>query len=190
MKWLLNAFVICFATSAMATTTHLRLEDEINDETVQPILDGIENAPHGKDDRVVIEINSPGGEVEPGFKLVKAIEHYHAKVVCIVDGTAASMASYLFVGCDVRAMTKRSVLMIHQPGMGDQGQLNELLNAADWMKAYGVAMAEGYALHMKGITAADIIARTFGGREMWLDWREAKKLGAVDVILDKVEDYK
>lgn len=190
MKWLLNAFVLCLATSAFATTTHLRLADEITDESVTPLLDGIENAPHGKDDRIVIEINSPGGEVDPGFKLVKALENYPAKVVCIVDGEADSMASYVFVACDVRAMTKRSIIMIHQPGMGGQGQVNDMLNSADWLKASAAAMAEHYALHMHGITVGELVTRTVGGREIWLDWHDAKKYGAVDIVVDKVGDLK
>ena len=190
MKWLLNAFVLCLSTSALATTTHLALNDEVNEESVTPILEGLENAPHKKDDRVVIEINSPGGEVDAGFKLVKAIERFPAKVVCIVDGEADSMASYIFVACDVRVMTKRSTLMIHQPGMGGQGQINDLTNASDMLRASGYAQAEHYALHMKGITAAEIATRTAGGREIWLDWHDAKKYGAVDIVVDRVEDLK
>jgi ATP-dependent protease ClpP protease subunit len=176
--------------AAYATTTHLHIDDEINEDTVTPLLDGIANAPHGKDDRIVIEIDSPGGEVEYGFKLVKAIERYPGKVVCVVDGEADSMASYIFVSCDVRAMTKRSVMMIHQPGMGGSGQFNDLSNAAEWMRVSGAAMFENYALHMRNITAADLIERTMGGREFWLGWKEAKKYGAVDIVVDRVSDVK
>lgn len=190
MRWLLAALAFCLASPALATTTHLRLMSEISDESVTPIIDGIENAPHGKEDAVVIEINSPGGEVDPGFKLVKAIEAYPSKVLCIVDGEADSMASYVFVSCDVRAMTKRSILMIHQPGMGGQGQVNDLMNAADWLAASGRAASEHYALHMHGITAAELATRTAGGRELWLDWHDAKKYGAVDIVVDKVGDLK
>jgi len=191
MKWLLNAFVICFATSAMATTTHLRLDGEINDESVTPILDGLANAPHKKGDSVLIEINSPGGETDPGFKLMKAIERFPAKVVCVVDGEADSMASYIFVGCDVRAMTKRSVLMIHQPGMeGGGGHLNDWLNAADALTASARAMFEHYSLHMRGMSVGELATRTRGGREIWLSWVDAKRYGAVDIVVDRVEELK
>lgn len=188
MRYALALLVVFACSTASAATTYLHLNDEINEESVTPIIDGIENAPHGKDDRVIIEINSPGGEVDPGFKLVKAIEHYPSRVICVVDGEADSMASYLFVSCDVRAMTKRSVLMIHQPGMGGQGQANDMLNAADWLKASGTALMEHYALRMHGISVADLAARTVGGRELWLDWHDAKKYGAVDIVVDRVSD--
>lgn len=188
MKWLLALWVSCLATTAQAKTTYLRISDEINDESVTPIIDGLENAPHAKGDAVVIEIDSPGGEVEAGFKLVKAIEHYPAKVICVVDGEADSMASYIFVACDVRAMTRRSILMIHQPGMGGGGQVHDLLNAADWLKASGAGMMEHYGLHMHGITVAELASRTAGGRELWFDWKAAQKYGAVDIVVDRVGD--
>lgn len=187
MRWLLTLSVLCLATTAQAKTTYLHLSDEINDESVTPLLDGLENAPHDKGDAVVIEINSPGGEVQPGFKLVKAIEHYPGRVICIVDGEADSMASYLFMSCDQRVMTKRSLLMIHQPAMGIQGPVNDMLNAADWLKASGTALFEHYALHMH-IPAADIAIHCAGGREWYLDWHDAKKYGAVDLVVDRVED--
>lgn len=181
---LLSLFV---CSSAFATTTQLRLNDEINDETVTPLVDAIEAAPADKADAVVLEINSPGGEVDAGFRLVKAIERYAGAVICIVDGEADSMASYILMSCDVRAMTRRSLLMIHQPGAGARGQLNDVQNVADWLAAYSTAEFEQYAAHML-VTAEWLADRCAGGRALWMDWHTAQKYGAVDIVVDRVGD--
>ena len=177
------------ATQANATTTRLRLEGEINEESITPLVDGLSNAPHGKGDVVVIEINSPGGEVDSGFRLVKAIERYPSKVICVVDGEADSMASYVLVSCDVRAMTKRSMVMIHQPAIGGDGpgRINEFDNIIGWLMAEETAMFEHYAGHMH-ITVGELRSRCDGGREFWMDWHGAKKYGAVDMVVDRVAD--
>lgn len=184
---LLNVLVLCFATSAHATTTYLKLEGAIDDESMDALVAAVKEAPEDKGDAIVLEINSPGGEVDAGFKLVKAIERYHAKVVCIVDGEADSMASYIFVGCDVRAMTRRSVLMIHQPSIGGRGQLNDIQNAVDWITALTSAMAEHYAARMR-ISAVELAAKVAGGRTLWMDWHAAQRWGAVDIVVDRVAD--
>lgn len=188
MRYTLAMLFLFACSTASATTTYLHLDGEISDESVTPLVDDLSNAPHDKGDSVVIEINSPGGEVDPGFQLVKSIERYPSRVVCVVDGEADSMASYVLVACDVRAMTKRSLIMIHQPAMGGQGQVNDMLNAADWLRASGTALFEHYALHMHGVTAADVATHCVGGREWWLDWHDAKKYGVVDLVVDRVTD--
>lgn len=187
MRYVLASLLLCLCSTASATTTYLRLEGEIADDVIDPLVDAVNNAPSDRSDAVFIEINSPGGDVDAGFKLVKAIERYPAHVVCAVDGEADSMASYIFVSCDVRAMTRRSVLMIRQPMLGGRGQPNDIANMMDWITALTSSMAEHYAARMH-ISAVELAARVAGGRTLWLDWKAAQKLGAVDIVVDRVAD--
>jgi len=165
------------------------LESEVDDDSVQAVIDVIEKA-NEINNRVILEINSDGGDVEAGFKLAKAIERAKKPVTCVVDGNAYSMGSYVFEACGHRVMTKRSVLMIHETGMQASGHETDLLDAAAWMAATSRAVFEHYAHHIPGLTASDIIAKTSGGRCIWLGWHEAKKLGAVDSVVDSVADVK
>lgn len=188
MRIALAFLAIAYCSTASAETTYLRLSGEIDDVSASTLVTAIEAAPHNKGDAIVIEINSPGGEVDPGFSIVKAIERYPAHVVCVVDGEADSMASYIYVSCDVRAMTRRSVMMIHQPALGMRGQLNDVQNALDWIAALTSSMMEHYALRMHGITAVELAAKVAGGRTLWMDWKAAQRYGAVDIVIDRVAD--
>ena len=187
MRIVLALLALLASTAANAKTTHLRLSAEIDDNVADDLVTAIADAPSAKGDAIVIEFNSPGGEVDSGFRIAKAIERYPRHVACIIDGEADSMASYVFESCDTRAMTKRSLIMIHQPGMRGFGQINDIQNAVDWLRASGTALFSHYAMHMR-ISIDDLMNRTAGGREMWLDWKDAKRFGAVDIVVDRVED--
>jgi ATP-dependent Clp endopeptidase proteolytic subunit ClpP len=58
-------------------------------------------------------INSPGGEVYEGLAILNALRAHPAKVVAVVQGIAASAASFIAAGADELVMMKNSELMIH-----------------------------------------------------------------------------
>lgn len=198
--WLLTVLASCLATSAEAAPPKAiqkqlvmlaYLETEVSDVSVQPVIDTIVKA----DDignRVVIEINTGGGEIEAGFRLVKAIERAKRPVTCIVDGSADSMGSYIFESCARRVMTKRSILMIHEAGIESANGThpNDYQDMASELSTHSRAMFEHYSRRIPGLTVDEIAQRTSGGRCIWLGWRDAKKLGAVDIVIDKVEELK
>ena len=72
-------------------------------------------------DRLVL-IDSPGGDVDAGKKimdsLVKEQEH-GTKLVCLVFGTAASMAFNILSHCDVRVSTKQATFLFHHCALSD-----------------------------------------------------------------------
>jgi len=66
-------------------------------------------------DRVII-IDSPGGVVEIGEKIVQAMEiekSMGVREICVVRGRADSMAFNILSHCDVRLATPGSALMFH-----------------------------------------------------------------------------
>jgi ATP-dependent protease ClpP protease subunit len=109
-------------------------------------------------------------------------------VVCVVDGKAMSMAFYILQTCDVRLMTKRSYLMVHQPiaqGIEDS-QPVPLENRLRRLQAIDNAMMQQYVKRMK-ISAKELRARIDGGREYYLNSDDAVKAGAVDGVVESVE---
>jgi ATP-dependent Clp endopeptidase proteolytic subunit ClpP len=64
-------------------------------------------------DEIHLHINSPGGDVFDGIAILNALRSHRAHVVAIVDGIAASAASFIAVGADELVMAKNSELMIH-----------------------------------------------------------------------------
>lgn len=64
-------------------------------------------------DHINLHINSPGGEVFDGLAILNSLRAHPAKVTAVVDGIAASAASFIAVGVDETVMARNSQLMIH-----------------------------------------------------------------------------
>lgn len=60
-----------------------------------------------------LHINSPGGEVFEAVAILNQLRQHRARVVAIVDGIAASAASFLAAGADETIMAPNSTLMVH-----------------------------------------------------------------------------
>lgn len=65
-------------------------------------------------DNVYIHINSPGGSVTSSLALYDFIKTFPVAVVGIVEGIAASGASVLLCGCQLREMTESSSVLVHE----------------------------------------------------------------------------
>lgn len=71
-------------------------------------------------DRLIL-INSPGGQVDAGVRMIRLIElekSQGVRVVCIVTGEASSMAFNILTHCDVRLATQRSYAVVHKIAVG------------------------------------------------------------------------
>lgn len=137
---------------------------------------------------IVIEWNTPGGSVGAGIHLSKAIEQSPVPVVCVVDGMSASMGFYLLQSCQVRMMTKRSMLMAHQPalsGGSEGGREEDFQTMADLMKALTIAMIE-HMIHRMNVPFEVMEKKIMGGKQWWMNWKEALATGAIDCTASDV----
>jgi ATP-dependent protease ClpP protease subunit len=134
----------------------------------------------------VIYIDSPGGSVDAGLKLVdvmRTAQRNGTKVTCIVDGWAASMAGYILQACDARYMTKQSAVMFHTvsvsfaPG-GNQWDVERF---AQRMREINKVLAIFIAGRLR-IPLAEYEDRVTD-RDWWLGYEEALNVGAVDGVL-------
>jgi ATP-dependent protease ClpP protease subunit len=109
----LVSFVLAASLSASPSSEVL---GPIFEETVAPHVVRLNAAKRGR--TVLIRINSPGGQVDAGLELAKAIATAHrrgVKVVCEVENFAASMAANLFQVCPIRRMRADARLLFHEP---------------------------------------------------------------------------
>lgn len=67
---------------------------------------------------ITLYISSPGGEVTSGLAVYDYMMLMKAPVRTVCIGTAASMASILFLGGRRREMMKHTKIMIHDPSFG------------------------------------------------------------------------
>lgn len=164
-------------------------DTDVNQDSVDETIKILAQLTEQKAEAIIIEWNTPGGSVDDGFRLAKAIESSPVPIVCVVDGHSASMGAYLLQSCHVRIMTKRSILMLHEPAMGGNfhGQPTEWRSIADWLKAMSKAMCEHMA-RRTAVTPAQIEDKIRGGAMWWMAWEEAKSLRFVDFAVDSVSD--
>jgi ATP-dependent Clp protease, protease subunit len=159
---------------------HVVFDVPVSDASADRLIALIEGADQRKLEGLVIEINTPGGSVESGRLISRAIESAVTPIYCLVDGDAASMGMYILQSCPQRLMTKRSMLMAHNPSAGVQGQEQDFLNVAAMLKATGDALGE-HVCHRMLLEPKDCRSR-FDGKEWWLGYDEALKVGAIDRV--------
>ncbi len=105
-------------TSTEGETATLRLYDPIDSwggewgvsaKEFAAALDALSPDVH----EIRLHINSPGGEVFEGIAIMNLLRGHSARVVAVVDGIAASAASFLACSADEVVMGRNSQLMIH-----------------------------------------------------------------------------
>jgi len=138
-KYLLFLTTFLFSNSQtiiLEKDKYISLIGSIDEEVANKFIKNIsEIAQNTKD--LMIYINSPGGSVTEGEKIINQIEFYKKndyKINCIALN-AFSMAFYVFQSCDVRYITNISKLMSHKMILSMFGvQLQNLLNYLDMVK--------------------------------------------------------
>ena len=112
------------------------LGDEIDDHvanTVVAQLLHLESADPDKD--ISLYINSPGGSVTAGLAILDTMNFIKCDVSTICLGECASMAAVLLSAGTKgkRLCLPNSMVLIHQPSGGAQGQQTEIQIVADFM---------------------------------------------------------
>lgn len=100
---------------SLDTQKVLRLKGQLTGESLPGYQSQLSATIFLKGQRVVL-INSPGGSVAVGQKILDQLNLERlmgTKIICVVDGLAASMAFEILTTCDVRLATDRSILLFH-----------------------------------------------------------------------------
>lgn len=124
-------------------------------------------------------INSPGGEVFEGIAIVNALRSHPARVVAVVEGLAASAASFLAVAVDELVMAKNSELMIHDAWGVCVGNAEDMRDLAEDLDRLSNNIASIYADKAGGDLAT---WRAAMERETWYSAQEALEAGLADRI--------
>lgn len=132
---------------------------------------------------LVIEIRTLGGSMEAGFSMVKSIEDIPVPTVCVADGLVASEGVFLLQACDIRLMTDRSTLMVHEPYI--EGRIDRDVDLLiDQQQKFTYAWTQFVARRWK-ISPADL-RKILRKKDLWLTEKDAAALGAVDATVPSV----
>lgn len=129
---------------------------------------------------VVVNINSPGGDVFEGLAIYNLLREHSGKVTVKVLGLAASAASVIAMAADDLQIARAGFLMIHNTWVMASGDRNALREAADMMEPFDAALADIYAART-GKDAAEIKAML--DKETWVGGTDAVAQGFADSLL-------
>lgn len=134
-----------------------------------------------------LHINSPGGDVFDGIAVLNALRAHPARVVAIVDGLAASAASFVAAGADEVVMARNSEMMIHDAWGLCVGNAADMHSMADQLDHLSDNVASVYA-EKAGGTIADW--RAAMQTETWYSAEEAVAAGLADRVDEKKTEAK
>lgn len=129
---------------------------------------------------VVVNINSPGGNMFEGLAIYNAFREHPKKVTINVLGIAASAASVVAMSGDEVLVAKAGFLMIHNANVPDAGNRHDKREIADKLEQFDGAMAGLYA-DRTGLSKAKV--GTMMDDETFLTGEEAVKIGFADGLL-------
>lgn len=141
----------------------------------------------GEVSQINVHINSRGGDVFDGVTIYNLLASHGATVNVIIDGLAASIASYIAMVGDTVTMGEGAMVMIHNPYCFALGNANELRKTADMLDKVCSSMLPSYMKRYSG-TEAELTAAL--DAETWMTADDAKKAGFCDTIAGKDEAAK
>ncbi len=137
------------------------------------VLDGLPDSV----DRIILRINSPGGEVFEGAAILNMLRAHSAKVTAVVDGLAASAASVIAAGADETVMSPGTQMMIHRASTIVWGNADDMRKEAKVLEGIDASITEIY----QG-KAGEKDWPTLLSDETWMTAAEAKSMGLADRV--------
>jgi ATP-dependent protease ClpP protease subunit len=145
---------------------------------------------------ITIRINSQGGHVFDGQAIFEAIARHPSNTLSVVDGVAASAASFIALAADRVEMSGTAKMMVHDAGVGGiyiEG------NAAELREAIEEVRAHADLLDSLSDTIAQIYADKTGGTveewraimaagDKWYTAEEALAAKLIDGIVGQNQD--
>lgn len=127
--------------------------------------------------QIILRVNSPGGEVFEGVSILNMLRAHKASVTAVVDGLAASAASFIAAGCDETVMSPGTQMMIHSPWSFAGGNAGDLRKAADTLDGIEASIVEIYTAK-----AGDKDWTALLAADTWLTAAETVTLGLADRV--------
>lgn len=166
------------------TTATIRLYDPIDSwggwwgMSAAEVADAIDKLP-AEVTEIRLLINSPGGDVFDGVAITNILGAHPARIVAVVQGIAASAASFIATSADELVMNPGSMLMVHGASGSVWGWAEDMRQMAALLDQISDNIAGMYAAKAGG-TAAEW--RTKMLAETWYTADEAVAAGLADSV--------
>ncbi|AYF01279.1 prophage Clp protease-like protein [Paracoccus yeei] len=136
---------------------------------------------------VVVNINSPGGDVFEGLAIYNMLRGHTGDVTVRIVGLAASAASVIAMAGDRIEIARAGFLMIHNTWVMAVGDRNDLETVAGQLAAFDEVLAEIYSLRARKNSVQEFSRMM--DKETWISGSSAIENGLADELLaaDQVE---
>ena len=165
----------------------IMLTTEVNDDVSSNIVAQLLFLDSISSDPINFYINSPGGAVTAGMAMYDTMQYVSSPISTICMGQACSMGALLLCSGEpgMRFALPNARVMIHQPLGGSQGQVTDILIAAEESKRIKEMTAKIISKHTKK-TIKQIHKDT--ERDNFMTPEQALKYGLIDDIIYKKEE--
>jgi ATP-dependent Clp protease, protease subunit len=135
----------------------------------------------GEDSDVVVNINSPGGDIFEAATIYNLLAQHKGHVSVNILGLAASAASVIAMAGDSVKMSKLGFLMIHNSWSVVMGNKDDLREAADTLEQFDASILSAYTARVK-LDEKKIV--TMMNEETCIGADDALEFGFVDEIVE------
>jgi ATP-dependent Clp protease protease subunit len=115
---------------------------------------------------ILLVIDSPGGSVMDGAKVISAIESSRRPVLTVCYGLCASMAAMIHQYGTKRLMVDRSILMFHNASGSVEGEVTKMISHLTFVNDY-VNKMDRYVAHRANMNFSDF--SKLQASEIWID---------------------
>lgn len=137
------------------------------------------------DNDVVINLNSPGGDVFDGIAIYNRLKRHNGKVTIHVDGWACSAASVIAMAADELIMGLGSMFMYHEASSIVWGTKTDMRKEADVLHELEEGIIDIY-MTKTNLSREEI--RTNLDAETWLSAKKAVEQGFADKVEGDMTD--
>ncbi|WML79174.1 head maturation protease, ClpP-related [Streptomyces sp. VNUA74] len=134
---------------------------------------------------ITLRISSPGGDVFDGLAILNSLRQHPATVNVIVEGLAASAASFIAMAGDTVQVAPQAMFMIHDASAMCWGNAEDMTETAALLDKASNNIAAVYAQRAGGTVEG---WRAAMKAETWYTDREAVEAGLADGVLGDDEE--
>jgi ATP-dependent protease ClpP protease subunit len=171
-----------------AEPVEIRIYEDIGEDpwsgtgfTANDLVDALEGVP--KTRALDLRLNCAGGSVWEGQAIKTRLDEWPGRKTASIDGMAASVASWLPMGCDEIRAPKHAQMFIHDAWTVVAGDSRSLREIADQLDKSSDQIADIYS-RKTGLSSAKCRAMMQAGNGTLMTAEEALKKGFIDRLTD------
>lgn len=154
---------------------------EVTAQSVGQVLFMLNKMQSDSSEPIYLVIDSPGGSVIDGFKLITAMENSTAPIHTVCAGICASMAAVTFEYGVKRYAQDRSILMFHEAALGAQGYINNVAAQINFLHEYVIKSDKVIAKRVgMPYDKFDLLVKD----NLWIDGEQAVQMKFADKLVN------